>query len=275
MSVVAISETLGSLGAQVGLELAHATSLEFYDREILSKAAEEYNQGVTALEHVTEERPTFWERWSDAGRRAAAFVEATIVNLAARGGVVLCGRGSAFYLRPVPHALRVRVTAPEPVRARRVARAQGVSDAAALELVRRSDRERAARVRAIHGVDWRDPGLYDLVLSTERLDPSDAAGILRETLRLPRFQPTPVTLAVVEDLRLAARARAELLRHPATEHLRLQVACAERVLTLRGRVHHAALRALVEELVGEVPGVRAIRNEVVVLDERLRLVHGV
>lgn len=274
MSIVAISETLGSLGTQIGLELAQVMSFEYFDREVISKAAEQFGRGVTELQHVTEEKPTFWEHFSDTRRRYATFAEATILELAARGGVVICGRGAVMYLQRVPHALRVRVTAPEAVRVRRICQEQGVTEEAALGLVRQSDRERAARVRFVHHVDWDDVLLYDLVLNTERLHPADAVRVLRETLRLERYRATPAGLAVVRDLSLAARARAELLRDPATAHLHFDIACSEGVLTLRGVIGEPALRPRVQKIVEALPGLRAVQNEIVEVGQRARAVYG-
>jgi hypothetical protein len=40
MSVVAVSETIGSLGNEIGRRVAQARGYEFSDREIIAKAAE-------------------------------------------------------------------------------------------------------------------------------------------------------------------------------------------------------------------------------------------
>src|SRR5262245_16368905 len=120
MSVVAIAETSGSQGIEIGRELSRALGWEFADREIISKAAERYGEAAMELRHVTEEKPTLWERFSDSRRHYLSCVEATIFEMAAHGHVVLVGHGAAIMLRDITHVLRVRVTAPEEVRIRRV-----------------------------------------------------------------------------------------------------------------------------------------------------------
>ena len=123
MSIVAISPTLGSLGDEIGREVARARGYEFADREIIEKASARFGEGVMELAHATEEKPTLWERFVDTSRRYMTYVEAIVLEMAARDNVVLAGRGAAFLLGTTRHVLRVRVTAPERVRATRIVRA--------------------------------------------------------------------------------------------------------------------------------------------------------
>jgi len=45
MSILAISETAGSLGKEIGHTVAASLGHEFADREIISKAAERFGEG--------------------------------------------------------------------------------------------------------------------------------------------------------------------------------------------------------------------------------------
>ena len=65
MSILAISDTVGSLGREIGRTVAAALGHEFADREIISKAAERFGEGVLELTHATEEKPTIWELHRD------------------------------------------------------------------------------------------------------------------------------------------------------------------------------------------------------------------
>jgi len=127
MSIVAISPTIGSLGDEIGREVARARGYEFADREIIEKAAARFGEGVMQLAHVTEEKPTLWERFVDTSRRYMTYVEAIVLELASRDDVVLAGRGAAFLLGSTRHVLRVRITAPERMRANRLVQLQGLS----------------------------------------------------------------------------------------------------------------------------------------------------
>ena len=268
MGIVAISQSRGSLGDEIGHELARTLSYEFADREIILKAAEQFGEVATEFEHVTEEKPTLWERFADTKRRYLAYVETIILEMAARDNVILVGRGATFLLRNVRHALRVRITAPERLRARRVEHQQGLTSDAAIDLVRESDHDRASRVKFLYHVDWDDPRLYDLVLNTERLDVKAGVRLIQNALQAERVQPTPESRAEVEDLSLTAHARAALLVNPVTRPLHLSITCKDGRLSVSGMVEGDELRKTAEEIVGGVPGVSGVVSEIVVIPAR-------
>ena len=271
MSIVAISETLGSLGTEIGWRVAAARGFELADREIIAKAAERFHEGIGELTHVTEERPTLWERFTDSQRRYMTYVEAILLELAARDNVVLVGRAATILLRGVGHALRVRVSAPVSVRAERLQNEQGFTPEAARDLVHQTDRERAARVRFLYHVDWDDPLLYDLVLSTDRFGADRGARLVDAALDDEGLQPTPASRRQVADLALAAQARAALLVHPLTRDRQLYVSCRHGCETLSGSVRDEPARRAAAEAVAAIAGVSGVENEIVTVDARRTL----
>lgn len=265
MSIVAMSETLGSLGDEVGRELGRVLGYEFADREIIAKAAEQFGESVLELAHVTEERPTLWERVADTKRHYLAAVEAILFARAARDNVVLSGRGSTILLAQIPHVLCVRVTAPLPVRARRLEHQQGLTHEAAVSLVEQTDRERAARIKFLYHVDWADPMAYHLVINTDRLGVERAALLIQEALRDPRFRPTAESLRHVADLALVAQAKAALLSNPVTRNLKLHPACKDGFLSISGLVENERERQIAEEILRRIPDVTGVGNEIAVV----------
>ncbi len=266
MSVVAICETFGSQGNEIGRELSRALGWEFADREIIAKAAERYGESVMELHHVSEEKPTLWERFTDSTRHYVSCIEATILEMAARGEVVLVGHGAAIILREIPHVLRVRVTAPEGLRAMRARQQQGLAtDQTALEFIREADRERATRMKFLYRVDLDDPLLYDVAINTERVSVDGGVRITREALQNEFVKPTERSCAAVRDLSLAAQAKARLLVDPTTRGLRLAVNAVDCTLTVMGQVDSEALRQAALRIVGEVPGVTAVADEIIVV----------
>ena len=155
------------------------------------------------------------------------YVEAIVLEMAGRDNVVLAGRGAAFLLTKMRHVLRVRVTAPERVRAARLEQ-QGLVPAAAADLVRQSDNELGARVRYLYHVDWNDPLLYDLVINTDRMTVAEGAALIERALQNPRYQSSVETMNEIRELNLTTQCRAALLADPDTRPLDVRVVC-ERV----------------------------------------------
>jgi cytidylate kinase len=266
MSVVAICETFGSQGTEIGRALSRALGWEFADREIIGKAAERYGESVMELHHVSEEKPTLWERFTDSTRHYVSCIEATILEMAARGEVVLVGHGAAIILREIPHVLRVRITAPEALRASRVRDEQGLATSqGALEFVREADHERSARMKFLYRVDLDDPLLYDVVINTERMTVDAGMRIIREALHNELVRPTARSVADAHDLSLAAQAKARLLVDSQTRHLRVAVRAAGGKLTMTGSADTEALRQAAVRIVSAVPGVTGVEDEIIVL----------
>lgn len=263
MSIVAISESVGSRGTEIGRALAATLGWEFADREIITKAAEAFGEGVSDLKHATEEKPTLWDRFRQSQQRYATYVEATVLEMAARDNVVLVGRGSTVILRNVRHALRARVIAPEQVRAQRIEQELGLTPEAALEAVRHADQDLAARVRFVYHVDWNEPSLYDVVLNTERLSPARAVAVLREMLEDEQFASTDGSRQELLDRRLVASSRAALLANPTTRSIPIVVTVAGGAVELTGLVATEEERRTAESVVAKISGVAGVRNALV------------
>jgi cytidylate kinase len=259
MSVVAISENLGSLGIEVGHALAASLGYRFAERDIINKAADRFGADVDRLSHAVEERPTLVDRLSTAQRRFAQYVEATVQEMAASDDIVLVGLASTIILRGMPHTLRVRVTASEGRRAERVAQAQGLDPAEALDRVRQSDRERGGRVWFLYHLDLENPLLYDLVINTDRLEAPEAALLVQQALQHPRFRSTEASRLTMRDSSLVAQARATLLADPVTGSRSISVDCADGVVSLGGRIEEWPVRRAAERALSKVPGIREIR----------------
>jgi len=265
MGIVAISETAGSLGTEIGRTVAATLGYEFADREIISKVAERFGEGVMDLTHATEERPTLWERFTETQRRYMAYVEAMVLEMAARDNVVLVGRASTVILKRIPQTLRVRINAPESIRAQRIQQQHGFTPEAALDYVRQADRERAARVRFFYHVDWDDPLLYDLVINTEWLSVDGADRLIREMLEEEHFKISATAWKTTRDLSLAAQAKAALLANPMTRPRQIFVSCTDGHIVLSGSVHGEEERRMAKDAAASIPGVTEVLNNIIAL----------
>ena len=264
MSIVAISETTGSLGNQIGRRVSERLGYRFADREIIAKAAEQFGAELSDLRHGTEGKPTFWERLTDSQHRYRAYVDSIILEMASGDDVVLTGMAAAIVLRQVPHALRVRTNAPERLRAERVEQRQGLTREAALDHVRHTDHERATRVKFLYRVNVDDHLLYDIVLNTERMTADEGARVIQETLREQRFQTTPAWRGQLVDRSIVARAQATFMASPVIDPGRVAVSASGGCASLSGTVDTEEESTLVQETVARIPGVSRIVNEIVV-----------
>jgi cytidylate kinase len=101
-----------------------------------------------------------------------------IRGVAARGNVVVLGRGSHAILRDEPEALHVYVTAPKDWRLGSLVEREGMAHADAEKRLKQSDHNRAAFHRRYFKIEAEDPAQYDLVINAARVAPSLAVRII-------------------------------------------------------------------------------------------------
>jgi len=92
-----------------------------------------------------------------------------IRELAARGDVVILGRGSQMILADMPRVLHVLCVAPRRVRAHRLAERDEIGMEEATRQTVESDRAQCAFYKKFWRVELEDPKLYDLSIDTSRL----------------------------------------------------------------------------------------------------------
>ena len=105
-------------------------------------------------------------------------IRGAIHMVAKAGRVVIVAHAASMALAGVQGVLRVLVTAPEAVRALRLAKTKGIEAARAMDEVTTSDRERRDYLRRFYEVDEELPTHYDRVINTEVLTTEQAAAIV-------------------------------------------------------------------------------------------------
>lgn len=264
MSVIAISQELGSGGDRIGQAAAKRLEYEYADREIILAAANRYGVPESDLARLDEARPTLWERVRGGNREYLAAVTAILWEFAARDKVVIIGRGSPIILRGPSHVLRLRIVAPVGVRADRLVTGGAASRENALGTVRASDRERAARMRFLFDADWAASTIYDLTLNTEHWDETSATELIVWASQQPHFSSTPQSLQRAADEALAARVRAALLFNARTRSLGIGVLASRGVVTISGAVQGLEAKRDAEAVAAAVDGVSRVSNEILV-----------
>lgn len=207
MTVIAISRKVGSLGGEIADLVAKEFSYQLADGDMIHKLAEscdpEFKDACALYEREAPKR--FWERFFLNDPAYASLFESLNFELAAKGNVVILGRGSQIVLGKVPDVLKVRVVAPAEVRAKRVADREGMPMVEAEEFVERFGHQRRALIQQIYHVDLSDWSLYDVVLNTGDLSAKTAAAAIIEIVK--HMPPLENDAALREELKRKSFAK--------------------------------------------------------------------
>lgn len=97
-------------------------------------------------------------------------IEQIIRDLADQGNVVIVGRGGQVILRGRDDTLHTHIIAPFDQRVETLMAREKIGRREARARVTASDRARSEYLRRYYHVQWSDPTLYDLVISTDKID---------------------------------------------------------------------------------------------------------
>ena len=184
--VITISRQLGSGGAYIGQQLAKKLNIYYADREILSKAAKELRVLDEDLESRDEKLLSYWGSFLHINGFATEYhvppqmnfpfdreiydAEANAIeHIARESSSVIMGRCGFHVLREHSNRINLFFHADDAFRSKRVQELYKVSEKAALEMIEKSDRDRAHYIETFTGKKWIDARYFDLTLNTGKL----------------------------------------------------------------------------------------------------------
>lgn len=196
--VITVGRQKGSAGLDVGRKIAEALGIPCYDKELVEMAAEKSNLSPEALKNA-DERATNSFLYSVASGGLSfhglhtptpydmpindkLFIAQSevIKEMAAKGDCVIVGRSADYVLQDAPdvEVLSVFIYASLDYRIKRVAKARGLTDAKARDMVVKTDKHRRSYYEYYTSNDWGVMSNYDLCLSTEKLGIDGSADIV-------------------------------------------------------------------------------------------------
>ncbi len=200
--VIVVGRQFGSGGRQLGKMLADHFSLAYYDKELLSKAAEKFGFSQEIFAKYDEKRPSpirslfantlgVADVYSSHPLSSESIYTAqgkVIRELAEEKGAVIVGRSADYILRDHPNLISVFLHAPVEERARRlVARGDATDINKATELAKKIDSKRENFYNYYTGRNWGHADNYHLTLDASKLDINGAFELIKNFI-IHRFE---------------------------------------------------------------------------------------
>jgi cytidylate kinase len=209
MPVIAMTREMGTRGSEVAAGLAECLGLAVVHHEIVEHdIAERSGMPESEVHRFLEGEASLLERWSLDQKRLSRYTAQEILELAAKGNVVIRGWGATYLLRSIPHVVCVRICAPMAYREGVLMERLRLKDAgAARREIERNDAAHNGTIQKLFGIDWADPSLYAIVLNTARVPVADCVGHIVRLTESPQFAETPSSRAALSDELILARVR--------------------------------------------------------------------
>jgi YjbE family integral membrane protein len=259
-AVLTISREFGSGGREIGRAAARELGYAYVDREtILADIRRDGAKWEEWAENLDEHCPTVWEKYDWSYRGFASLMQMHLLEHAARGGVVLMGRGANFLLQGIPHAFRIRVHAPLEARVDRVTRRDGVDRETARWLCEKTDSERSCFLHAVYGQPWNDASRYDAVFDSGAQSIDAIVRTVVERLRDQEKHITEGSRKLLEMRAAAAKVKAGIATDSRFFIPTLDVSLDNETIVLRGVTHTPKEHKQIEEAARLLAGGAPIR----------------
>jgi len=261
MAIITISRGSYSKGKDIAEAVADRLGYECLSRDVLLEASEHFNVPEVKLVRALHDAPNVLQRFTHGKANYVAYIQMAFLEKVQKDDVVYHGLAGHFFVRDIPHVLKVRIIADFEDRVEIEMAREDISEEKARHILLKDDEERRRWGLALYGIDTADPSLYDLVIHVRKLEIPDAVDMIVDTARLPQFQTTPESQKALDELLMAARARSTIIKRWPDSH----VTAHDGVVY----VHVEAILRQEAQVVGditkrilEVPGVTDVRVSV-------------
>lgn len=193
--VITIEREYASGGNEIGKRLADALGYKIYDRNLLTKAAQQLQIASIYIENL-EETPTgsfiFNLSKTPIGGNDKNLslteklfeAEKEIIEKAAEeGGCVIVGRAAGYILREREDCLRVFIHADKAKRMRRAMIKEGLKEPEAESTLKKIDKRRSGFFNSVTKWEWGSPKYFGLSLDSGQLGMDLCVKLLTEAVK--------------------------------------------------------------------------------------------
>ncbi|MBE6569171.1 MAG: cytidylate kinase-like family protein [Ruminococcaceae bacterium] len=184
--IVTIARQYGSGGREIGQILAERTGLKFYDKDLITMAAQKSGLSKEVLDSADEKAANsllytlaLGSSMYPLGAEALHVplndklfnVQSEIIKEIAlrKEGAIIVGRCSDYVLADYPKLLRVFIAADFDYRVKNIMDKHSLKESQAKDLIVKTDKRRANYYNYYTGGKWAKVDNYDLIISTDKI----------------------------------------------------------------------------------------------------------
>jgi Cytidylate kinase-like family len=256
-----ISRGTMSGAARIAGCLSQTGGVRCVTREDLLAAVNTYGELATRIAAQIVRADREYQQFSELRRPYRIFMRRALLEYARSGRLAYFGYSGHLLLPRIAHFVRVRLIAPLEMRIARTREVLGQSEADARDFIRKVDGERVQWTRMMYGVDLRDPEEYDLCVNLERWSIPGACELLAGVIAQQEFQPTPESVAHLENEWLSTEVLAALAANPDTHPWEIGATASGGAVRLVGPFLSDAEVRMVRQVAASVPDVLDVAYE--------------
>lgn len=186
--VITIARQFGSMGREIGKRLASSLDINYYDRDLLEKTAEQMNIEVATLSKYDESSSGKFSRMlhplglgqSSTNKKVFNYQKSMILNIASKESCVIVGRCADYILKDEPNAIHIFIYAPYLSRLRNSEVELGLQTTYAEKMINEVDKARASYHKFYTGEDFDTIKNRSICIDSSLLPIDETVRILKE-----------------------------------------------------------------------------------------------
>ena len=199
--IVTIAREYGSGGRECGKKLAELTGYKFYDKDLMTLAAQKSGMSTDALNSVDEKAASsllytlaLGSSIYNSGMGSVNLpindklfvVQSQIIKDIANSGegAIIVGRCADYVLSERDNVVKVYITSDFDTRVNTVMKRHDLTQSQARDLIIKTDKRRSNYYSYYTGEKWGKADKYDVVVSTARIGIDGAAGLIADYIKM-------------------------------------------------------------------------------------------
>lgn len=199
--IVTIAREYGSGGRECGKKLAELTGYKFYDKDLITLAAQKSGMSTDALNSVDEKAASsllytlaLGSSIYNSGMGSVNLpindklfvVQSQIIKDIANSGegAIIVGRCADYVLSERDNVVKIYITSDFDTRVNTVMKRHDLTQSQARDLIIKTDKRRSNYYSYYTGEKWGKADKYDVVVSTARIGIDGAAGLIADYIRM-------------------------------------------------------------------------------------------
>lgn len=188
-TVITVAREYGSGGRYVARLIADKLGIKFYDKDFITKVAEETGLTESYIEENEQKRSALANLEQDgvtglSGRDELFIKESELIRkIAKKESCVIVGRCSDYVLKDDKDAVKVFVYSTDDDKIERACKYYGLEKNKADKEIKRIDKQRANHYKYYTGREWKDYSNYDICINSDTFGVERASEIICEMVQ--------------------------------------------------------------------------------------------
>ena len=253
MPIITISRGSYYHGKSIAEKLAKRLGYRCISRDQVIEDLEEFLLPEVTLVRGVHDTFSILERFPHGKTRIMTALRSAILQHFLDSNIVYHGLGGHYFVKNIPHVLKVRIITDPKSRIETEMARQNISEEDARIILQKDEEERSKWRMLLYGTDVVDSENYNMVIKVGHLDEEEVVDLIATAAASPLFQETSESRKILADSALAALVNRTLFDFP---HASVSAKDSKVSINLKAPENqHTIISTRIEEMIAHLPGV--------------------